>query len=59
MSLKGAAKRRAENLFWLPDEYREMYLAFANRGDMTTAEAKRIMLDHIAVMERRKVGAAA
>ncbi len=41
-------------LAWCPPEYRDEYRSLASRSDIRPAEAKRILLDHIEVVERRK-----
>ena len=50
--------RTESALGWCPLEYRDIYHDLANRSDVSHAEAKRLTLEHIAVMERRKARAA-
>lgn len=58
MSLRGAAKQQAEDLSWLPDEYRDIYFEIAGKRQFSATEAKRITLAHIQTVERRRARAA-
>lgn len=50
--LRGLAKKQADLLAWCPDEYRAEYLALRDKH-FSPEEARRIIEDHIAVMQRR------
>lgn len=51
-----AARERArEKMAWLPDDWRQTYRKMIHCGHYTAKQAKRIILEHIATEERRKV----
>lgn len=56
-ALRGRVKEQAELLAWCPAEHRELYTMLHDKH-FTAAEARVIIEDHIAVLERRMARAA-
>lgn len=56
--LQGRAKTQAESLAWCPDEYLPWYRHYINLR-FSASEARTLVEDHMAVVERRKRSQAA